>query len=79
MAKAMQQPLCATGFDVNGSVARQWRKTSAPLQDRPYRVNPAAQSAPLRLCHWRGSGAASWGLPKDRADQRNGAGGRVDG
>jgi hypothetical protein len=31
------------------SVARQWRKHTAPLVSSPYRVNPAAHSAPLPL------------------------------
>jgi hypothetical protein len=39
--------MCATGFKNAVSVARQWRKLTAPLVISPYRVNPAAQSAPL--------------------------------
>lgn len=48
------------------SVARQWRKSSAPLVNPPYRVNPAAQSAPLRLCQWRSR--SKLGLTPMRAD-----------
>ena len=39
--------MCATGFEKVVSLARQRRKMTAPLVISPYRVNPAAQSAPL--------------------------------
>lgn len=39
--------MCATGIKNTVSVARQRRKWGAPLEGQPYRVNPAAQGAPL--------------------------------
>ena len=68
--KSVRFSVCATGEQEVVSVARQWRKQAAPLENLPYSKNPAAHSAPLRLCHWRVSGAASWGFTFNRANPR---------
>ena len=47
------------------SVARHWRKSAAPLNSQPYRVNPAAQKRATAFCVWRNG--SKQGFPVNRA------------